>query len=148
MLKEFSVKLKHRLSLPLPGRDAQLRMANAERRLTISHYKIPQDAKWGSVLILFYEDENKIKLPLILRPTYEGVHSAQVAFPGGRFEPADENLVNTALRETNEEIGILPGDVEVLGKLTELYIPPSKFLVHPHVGMIKYKPSLDRKSVV
>lgn len=140
MLDDFSKLLKHRLSLPLPGRDAQLRMAHAERKINLSHYKVPQDARWGSVMILLYEDENKIKFPLILRQTYDGVHSGQVAFPGGKFEPADENLINTALRETSEEIGITTNDVTVLGKLTELYIPPSNFLVHPHIGTIKNKP--------
>ena len=140
MLNNFVKLLTHRLSLPLPGRDAQLRMAHAERKINISRYKIPQDARWGSVLILLYEDENKIKLPLILRQTYDGVHSGQVAFPGGKFEAADENLVNTALREASEEIGIIKDDVVIIGELTNLYIPPSNFLVHPHVGAMKYKP--------
>jgi 8-oxo-dGTP pyrophosphatase MutT (NUDIX family) len=150
MLQEFSVLLKHRLSLPLPGREAQLRMAHAERRINISRYKIPQDAKWGSVLILFFEEENKIKLPLILRQTYDGVHSGQVAFPGGKFEPADENLAVTALRETQEEIGVARNDIDVLGTLTELYIPPSNFLVHPHIGKINYAPGFfpDTNEVV
>jgi len=140
MLNELGKLLKHRLALPLPGVNAQLRMAHAERRLNFSKYKIPQDARWGSVLILLYEDENKIKFPLILRQTYDGVHSGQVAFPGGKFEASDENLVNTALREASEEIGILKDDVEVLGTLTNLYIPPSNFLVHPYIGIINYRP--------
>ncbi|MCX6291202.1 MAG: CoA pyrophosphatase [Bacteroidetes bacterium] len=140
MISEFSKLLHHRLSLPLPGREAQLLMAHAERKINLSRYKIPQHARWSSILILLYESDNKIKIPLILRPRYDGVHSGQVAFPGGKFESGDENLVNTALRETKEEIGIPPEHVEILGKLTELYIPPSNFLVHPHVGMIRYKP--------
>ena len=150
MLKEFSALLQHRLMLPLPGRDAQLRMAHAERKINLARYKIPQDAKWGSVLILFFEEENKIKFPLILRPEYDGVHSGQVGFPGGKFEMADENLVTTALRETSEEIGVASNDVDMLGKLTELYIPPSNFLVHPHVGKISYRPAFfpDEKEVM
>jgi 8-oxo-dGTP pyrophosphatase MutT (NUDIX family) len=150
MLKDFGALLHHRLSLPLPGRDAQLRMAHAERKINLARYKIPQDAKWGSVLILFFEEEGSIKFPLILRPEYDGVHSGQVGFPGGKFEPPDETLVATALRESNEEIGVVAKDVEVLGKLTELYIPPSNFLVHPHVGKIDYRPAFfpDEKEVM
>jgi 8-oxo-dGTP pyrophosphatase MutT (NUDIX family) len=149
MLQELSALLHHRLSLPLPGRESQLQMAHAERRINLSHYKIPQNAKWGSVLILLFEDNGRISFPLILRSTYDGVHSGQVGFPGGKFEPADENLVTTALRETNEEIGIPANDVEILGSLTELYIPPSNFLVHPHIGSIRYKPDFfpDPKEV-
>jgi 8-oxo-dGTP pyrophosphatase MutT (NUDIX family) len=150
MLKEFSTLLHHRLMLPLPGRDAQLRLAHTERKMNLARYKIPQDAKWGSVMILLYEEENKIKFPLILRPDYDGVHSGQIGLPGGKFESADENLLTTALRETQEEIGIPLNDVEVLGKLTELYIPPSNFLVHPHVGKLNYRPSFfpDKREVI
>src|SRR5436853_7747498 len=97
MIQELTKVLRHRLSLPLPGRDAQLRMAHAERKINLARYKIPQNARWGSVLILLYEDNQAIRFPLILRSTYEGVHSGQIGFPGGKFEPADENLINTAL---------------------------------------------------
>jgi 8-oxo-dGTP pyrophosphatase MutT (NUDIX family) len=140
LLKDLTIKLKHRLSLPLPGKDAQLLMAHLERRINLAKYNVPQDARWGSVLILLYEDNNVIKFPLILRSTYEGVHSGQVGLPGGKFEAADETLVNTALREANEEIGIVKQDVEPIGALTELYIPPSNFLVHPHLAKINYTP--------
>src|SRR5204863_4717374 len=83
VLETLSRKLRHRLSLPLPGREAQLRMAHSERRENMLRYKIPDGARKGAVLILFFEEENKIKLPLILRSEYKGVHSGQVALPGG-----------------------------------------------------------------
>lgn len=140
MLEIFSKSLKHRLALPLPGREAQLKMAHAERRLNLSRYKIPQDARWGSVLILLYEDDGTIKFPLILRADYDGVHSGQIALPGGKYESPDLDLQATALRESQEEIGIRQSDVSIIGKLTELYIPPSNFLVHPYIGTISYKP--------
>jgi len=140
MLSDFSKLLGHRLSLPLPGRVAQLLMAHTERRMNLARYKVPQDAQWGSVLVLLYEEDQQIKFPLILRPTYDGVHSGQVALPGGRFEAEDQNLSTTALRETGEEIGVPVTDIELLGELTELYIPPSNFLVHPYVGIIRYAP--------
>ncbi len=115
-------------------------MAHLERRINLSRYKIPEDARQGSVLVLLYEEDDKVKLPLILRPSYDGVHSGQVALPGGKFEEPDKNLADTALREAAEEIGIVAKDVTMVGELTDLYIPPSNFLVHPYVGTIHYKP--------
>lgn len=85
MLEIFSKSLKHRLALPLPGREAQLKMAHAERRLNLSRYKIPAEARPGSVLILLFEDEGTIKLPLIMRSDYDGVHSGQIGLPGGNL---------------------------------------------------------------
>lgn len=139
-LEEFSKKLKYRLSLPLPGIQAQLKMAHLERRINYSHVKIPDYARMGAVLILLYEDEGSVKTCLIERTQYDGVHSGQIAFPGGKKEP-DESLEVTAVREAEEEIGVRQTDITLLGRLTELYIPPSNFLVHPFVGAIPYKPS-------
>ena len=140
MLSKIGKSLRQRLSLPLPGPEAQYKMANAERRVNSSRIKIPDNHRKGAVLILLYENENKICFPLILRPEYDGVHSGQIALPGGSFEMEDENLQNTALRETQEEIGIFKNDILVLGSLSSLYIPPSNFLVHPYIGMLKYRP--------
>jgi 8-oxo-dGTP pyrophosphatase MutT (NUDIX family) len=139
-LEEISKKLKYRLSLPLPGIEAQLKMAHLERRLNFSHYKIPEYARLGAVLILLFEDADNLKTCFIERTRYDGVHSGQIAFPGGKKEP-EETLKQTALREAEEEIGVIRADVQLLGQLTELYIPPSNFLVHPFVGAISYKPS-------
>lgn len=139
-LEEISKKLKYRLSLPLPGLEAQLKMAHLERRLNLSHYKVPSYARNGAVLILLFEDDGALKTCFIERTQYDGVHSGQIAFPGGKKEP-DESLQQTALREAAEEVGVNPADVELLGQLTELYIPPSNFLVHPFVGAISYRPA-------
>jgi 8-oxo-dGTP pyrophosphatase MutT (NUDIX family) len=141
MLEALSKKLRHRLSLPLPGREAQLHMAHSARRAAMLQYITPENARKGAVLALFFEEENKIKLPLILRAEYKGVHSGQVAFPGGKFEDTDEDLKQTAIREAEEEIGISSFDVEIIGSLTEVYIPPSNFLVHPFVGITKTVPA-------
>jgi len=91
-------------------------------------------------LILFYPHKGSIYLPLILRPQYDGVHAGQMAFPGGRMERTDENLIRTALREAQEEIGIRVTDVTVLGHLTEIFIPPSNFYVLPVIGTMPYSP--------
>ena len=101
---------------------------------------ITSNAKESSVLILLYPDADSVKTVLILRNEYDGVHSGQVSFPGGRYEKHDHSLINTALREANEEIAIKPEDVRVIGKLSKLYIPPSNFNVLPVVGYSVKKP--------
>jgi 8-oxo-dGTP pyrophosphatase MutT (NUDIX family) len=134
MFDQFIKNLSEHLQMPLPGPGAQLLMAPPFRR-HIDPSSLPgYDPKVSAVLVLFYPEADRIRLALILRPSYPGVHSAQVGFPGGKLEDADEGLVHAALRETQEELGIDPGKVSVIGRLTELYIPPSNFLVHPFVG--------------
>ncbi|SFU55432.1 8-oxo-dGTP pyrophosphatase MutT, NUDIX family [Pustulibacterium marinum] len=89
----------------------------------------------AGVLSLFYPDaEEETKLLLTLRHAYEGVHSNQISFPGGKKEKEDENLKITALRETEEEVGVRPTEISVIRPLSEVYIPPSNFLVQPFLG--------------
>jgi len=134
----FTKELRQRLQQPLPGEVAHQKMASAARyRLGI---KPNERTRRSAVLICFYPYQDSIYLPLILRPQYDGVHAGQMAFPGGRMERFDENLTRTALREAQEEVGIRVSDVQVLGLLTELFIPPSNFFVQPVVGMLPYRP--------
>ena len=102
-----------------------------------------EPARQSAVLVLLYPRRDELHLPLIVRPTYDGAHSGQVAFPGGGCEEGDADLTGTALREAQEELGIAPGDVQVLGKLTQLYIRPSNYQVHPTVGRIAYRPAFQ-----
>ena len=86
------------------------------------------------MLVLFYPQQEVLHTLLMLRPTYKGVHSGQVAFPGGRREPQDVDLFGTALREFEEETGATPTGLEMLGELSRIYIPPSHSLVTPYVA--------------
>lgn len=134
----FSEKLARNLEKELPGNRAHHRMlANSPARLSA---KPNEKTRKSAVLILFYPFKEAIYLPLILRPAYDGVHSGQMAFPGGRYELSDKNLIRTALREAQEEIGLRLNDVSVLGVLTEIFIPPSNFFVLPVVATLPYRP--------
>ncbi|MTI32243.1 CoA pyrophosphatase [Cytophagales bacterium RKSG123] len=103
----------------------------------------PKSARRGGVLLLLYPEQEKIFFPLMLRPSYPGVHSDQVSLPGGKVEKYDKNLIQTALRETHEEIGVDPSQVTILGELTDLYIPASNFLVRPVVGFARHSLSFQ-----
>jgi 8-oxo-dGTP pyrophosphatase MutT (NUDIX family) len=136
MTNEIILHLKHRLTMPLPGKDAQYRMAPSYRS-SISKDKVSARA---GVLILLYSGENGLCTVFTKRHDYPGAHGGQISFPGGKFESSDPSLVDTALRETEEEIGIKSTDIEVLGQLTKLYIPISEFEVYPTVGYLKTDP--------
>ena len=100
-----------------------------------------RNPKQAAVMSLFYPDvQHSTKMLLILRKAYEGVHSNQIGFPGGKVEERDTSLKDTALRETFEEVGVPPDSVEVFKELSELYIPPSNFMVRPFMGFYP-KPS-------
>ena len=92
----------------LPGHELLLKIAPPSRIKHLKTNKIPINSKLASVLLLFYPDSNNhTRLVLILRNTYNGVHSNQIGFPGGKLEPTDKSYFEAALRETNEEIGVL-----------------------------------------
>ena len=90
-----------------------------------------------------------MQMVFMLRKTYKGVHSNQIGFPGGKVEVEDNNLEATALRETYEEIGVSSTEITVLKELTDVYIPPSNFLVKPFLGILKRRPEyiLEEKEV-
>lgn len=141
----FIQDLQRDLHGELPGRAAQYRMAPAPRHKPWkgSYDQPAADAREGGVLLLLYESVDLLYLPLILRPTYRGVHSGQVSLPGGGREDCDANLVATALREAHEEIGVVETDIQVLGQLSPLYVFASNYLVQPVVGWTDARPSFQ-----
>ncbi len=140
MYIKFINDLKIRLKKPLPGENAQFLMAPFSRQ-RIQHIDPEKyNPRKSAVLILLFPIEDQIHTLLIQRPVYDGVHSGQVAFPGGKFEDTDIDLEFTALRETFEEVGVPAESVEIIGRLTDLYIQPSNFLVSPFIGFTTEKP--------
>ena len=132
-------KLTDRLSGTLPGISAQARMSSL-KRITRWRRSKPENPLKSSVLILLYPYQEEMSFVLIQRSDYNGVHSSQISLPGGKFENSDPDLWGTAIRETQEEIGILSSTIHFLGKLTPLYIPPSNYMVNPFIGFTKSRP--------
>ena len=129
--------LQQRLHLPLPGEAAHGRMLARVREMPSA---IPADARPSAVLALLFAREQELSLLLIRRTEDGRAHSGQISFPGGRQEPYDADLRATALREAQEEVGLLSTEVDILGGLTPLYIPVSNFMVYPYVGFAARRP--------
>lgn len=129
-------------NLNLPGEDSQFKMSPPFREELIDENKAKmKKARQAGVMALFYPNkEGETYLILILRKTYKGVHSAQVGFPGGKYEDDDPDLEYTALRETFEEVGVPIADVNVLKAMSKIYIPPSNFTVSPYLAIAEQTP--------
>ena len=140
MFEEFINRIAQQLKEKLPGEEAQHKMSPKGRKTTSHYLSTNPNPKRSAVLILIYQHQSNPHIVFILRPSYEGTHSGQVAFPGGKVEEGDTSLQDAALRETEEEIGVNRNTVKLLGALTPLYIPVSNFLVHPFVGSVSAKP--------
>ena len=125
----------------LPAAHAHAKMAPIERLELLNSFSYKGlSPKKAAVMMLFYPKENQTHLVLIVRNSYPGVHSSQIAFPGGKVESYDATMADTALRETEEEIGIHKSSIEIIKEFTEIYIPPSNFLVAPFLGISTSEP--------
>ncbi|MFO7827583.1 MAG: CoA pyrophosphatase [Bacteroidales bacterium] len=136
MYADFFERLKDKFKQKLPGEIAQAKMAPKVRE----HFKTSAKRRNAGVLILLYPKNDALHVVFIKRTEYDGAHSGQISLPGGKFEQGDQTLENTALRESNEEIGIDPEKTKILGKLTPLHIPVSNFYVLPFVGFYDTTP--------
>ena len=139
---DFVIALSKIKNIPLPAEASQFKMSPPFRRELLEKNKDRLSrAKRAGVMALFYPNKlHQTNLVLILRKTYNGVHSAQIGFPGGKLEPEDPSLEVAALRETYEEIGVPIQQMEVFRALTQVYIPPSNFYVQPYVGISRHTP--------
>ena len=137
--EEIVDRIRMRLKGPLPGPQAHESLRATPVGAIKPKFEHKGPPKPGSVLILLYPDEGHVKFPLTKRPEYLGAHSGQVSLPGGKAE-ANETIEQTALREGEEEIGIHPGSVEVIGRLSEFFVIPSNFIVTPVIAFQRTKP--------
>lgn len=135
---EFSDFLKYVPKIAnemLPATNAHAKMVPPERIEFLQTQNLQNIVpKKAAVLMLLYPKESITHLALIVRNSYPGIHASQIAFPGGKVETYDADLSQTALRETHEEIGIHKDKVNVIRAFTEVYIPPSNYLVFPFLG--------------
>ena len=131
--------LRNRLQRTLPGVEAHRNMAPASR-ITPEALSIEgKPCRQAAVLALLFPIEDATGILLTKRKATLNKHAGQISFPGGKQE-ANESLHQTALRETEEEVGLPPGDIDVLGRLSPLYIDVSNFCVYPFVAALHETP--------
>ena len=136
-------QLKERLEQPLPGMEAQSKMLSKTMHKN-GRASAPEeaitDAKKAAVMLLLFQKDGVWYTTLMQRPETPYPHSRQISFPGGGAESSDPAFEATALRETEEEFGIDASLISVVGALSPLYIPVSKYLVYPYIGYMSTPP--------
>ncbi len=115
-------------------------LINLQNRLKRRERLIDSDqtAQRAAVLVPFFEHEGECHLLFTLRTSNLPTHKGDVSFPGGRYHPDDVSLLHTALRESEEEVGLKQADVQIIGPLDDLRTQASNYVVTPYVGMIPY----------
>lgn len=132
--------LRDRLAGTLPGPEAQLRFAPAPSRAGWRPGIFPADARLAAALLLLYPGSRGISLPLTVRASGLKRHAGQISLPGGAIDDG-ETMIEAALRETYEEIGVDPSDVRILGELTPVHVLVSGFTLHPIVAVADQRPA-------
>lgn len=133
-------KIKLQLTSKLPGEKAHQKMMPFNRPISSIAKQNSTDFKESGVAVILYKHQKNLELILIQRSTYEGNHSGQISFPGGKKEALDRNLFETSIRECYEEIGVQLALKHHVGKLTPVFIPVSNFHVEVHLFYMDSKP--------
>ena len=135
---ENNIKFKTK---SLGGLDTQFLLA-PKLRLKYSQAKIASLSPYNAAVLALFYPNNKGDICFLLtkRASYKGMHSAQISFPGGKLEEKDNSKLETALRETFEEVGVEKNSVYLVREMTDVFIPPSNFLVTPFIGYCLTKP--------
>jgi len=134
-------QIKILLGKPLPGIASHFKMASTTRKTELEAAQVAKEfAKKSAVMILLFHEQENLKVVFIRRSFYVGIHSGQMAFPGGRFEENDGDVEHTAFREIEEEIGIAQDKIELLGRISDIYVPASNFVISVFVGYLAQKP--------
>jgi 8-oxo-dGTP pyrophosphatase MutT (NUDIX family) len=135
-------QLKSSMSGELPGSAAHARMLPPGRRMGTFDHEL-SSVKMSSVLVLLYPEGNQLFTCLTKRPSTMKYHPGQISFPGGKVEKEDASPLMTALREAQEEVGIHPSSVEILGKLSDLYVEVSRFSIQPFLAWTDRRPDFQ-----
>ena len=133
-------ELRDKLACDLPGLESQLVAAPPFRASSFSDEDV-KVARRASVMWLMYPTAEGWGGVLIKRAPYDGVHSGQIGLPGGERDACDESDLACAIRECEEEIGVVVEKEQVVGALSPLYIPPSKFFVRPFFACLPERPN-------
>ena len=123
-------------TLSLPGRESHQKMWSVERKNLIENIDFSKvNPRESAIMAILFPKANDTHILFIERAIYDGVHSGQIAFPGGKREVDDKDLYQTALRETHEEVGVYPSRLQKIKELTPVYVPPSNFLITPFLAI-------------
>lgn len=142
IFNSFKIYISKLIATPLLGENAQFKMIPKIRMMELKEKMTSKNSKKAAVLVLFYPNEQgETCFLLTLRASYNGTHSDQISFPGGKKDLRDLNLEATALRETYEETGIQISDIHIFKQMTVVFIPPSNFLVSPFLGITHHRPN-------